>query len=310
MAPTIIKVNNFRFRSKIAAFDYDHTLVQPKSNSKFTSNIDDWKWLQLTIPEIIKSYYNKGYSIIVFTNQTKEWKKTQIENVMKTLDIPCLVAIAMDKIDHKPSTNMFNAVIGTKKWNKEASFFVGDAMGRKDDWSNTDKLFAENIGIIAKTPEEIFPYIPIISPIISPNISIEDVATQEIIIMVGYPGSGKTSVIKDKFNENDQYTILSGDILKTSAKMIKNAKTFLEDGKSVIFDATNPTIAKRAEYLNLGKTYKIPTRCIYVSTSFDESFNRNSQRPEDQRIPKIAYYVYRKKFEIPKETEGFSLITI
>ena len=92
--------------------------------------------------------------------------------------------------------------------------------------------------------------------------------------------------------------------------MIKKAKPFLHEGKSIIFDATNPTKKKREEYINLAKEHKIPVRCIYVSTSFEESLYRNNQRKKEDIIPKIAYYVYRKKFEIPQETEGFSLITI
>ena len=32
-----IKLNNFTYRSKMAGFDYDHTLVKPKTKSTFFS---------------------------------------------------------------------------------------------------------------------------------------------------------------------------------------------------------------------------------------------------------------------------------
>ena len=43
-----------------------------------------------------------------------------------------------------------------KKWDKNKSFYVGDALGRKEDWSDVDKKFAENIGIKYYSPDEIF----------------------------------------------------------------------------------------------------------------------------------------------------------
>jgi hypothetical protein len=36
MTPNIIKVGNFRIRKKITIFDYDWTLVRPKSNGTFS----------------------------------------------------------------------------------------------------------------------------------------------------------------------------------------------------------------------------------------------------------------------------------
>jgi bifunctional polynucleotide phosphatase/kinase len=288
MAPTIIKLNDFRFRTKIASFDFDHTLVTPKDNRTFPKDIDDWQFIRSSVPEILKDYYDKGYCIIIFSNQTKLWKTTQIENVLKSLDIPVYISVAYDKDDKKPNTNMFDLAVS--------------------DWSDSDKLFANNIGINLKTPEEIFPFQKITGTVSESDIILQEI--QEVIILVGYPGSGKSYLVGRIFNNNDQYVILSGDILKTSAKMIKNAKPLLTNGKSVIFDATNPTIAKRAEYIKLAQEYNIPVRCIYVSTSFEESLYRNNQRPKENIVPKIAYYVYRKKFEMPTKEENMEVIIV
>lgn len=87
-----IKLNKFRFRTKIAAFDYDWTLVKPKSGGTFPKNIDDWKWLRSSVPSVLQKYYEKGFCIVVFTNQTKEWKITQIEDSLKTLNIPIYIS--------------------------------------------------------------------------------------------------------------------------------------------------------------------------------------------------------------------------
>jgi len=155
MSPTIIKIGKFRSRKKIATFDYDWTLVKPASGGTFPKNIDDWKWLNESVVPVLRNFYKNGYAIIVFTNQTKDWKVKQIEQVLNTIGIPILVAVATNKDDYKPERVLFDKAI-TWDWDKSKSFFVGDALGRKGDWNNSDKLFAERIGITVKSPEDIF----------------------------------------------------------------------------------------------------------------------------------------------------------
>jgi len=140
----------------MAAFDYDWTLVKPKNGKTFPSNIDDWQWLFPNIPEKIKKYYEDGYMIVIFTNQSKSWKHHQIQFVAKTLNIPIFIVIATDKADYKPNTILFDTLLGNNIVNKDEAFFVGDALGRKSDFSDSDKVFAENIGIRCYSPEAMF----------------------------------------------------------------------------------------------------------------------------------------------------------
>jgi len=127
----------------------------------------------------------------------------------------------------------------------------------------------------------------------------------EVVIMMGYPGSGKSTLAENLFGGNNNYIILHGDDLKTGVKLLKAAKKQLECGKSVVIDATNPSVEKRAPYVNLAKEFGITCRCIHVSTSFDESWKRNNCR--ERVVPKIVYYTYRKRFEEPRVIEGFTL---
>uniref|UniRef100_A0A6C0DQF6 Uncharacterized protein n=1 Tax=viral metagenome TaxID=1070528 RepID=A0A6C0DQF6_9ZZZZ len=156
MAPTIYNVNNAVHREKMAAFDYDWTLVCPKGGKKFPSNVNDWQWLYPSIPEKIKNYYEDGFMVVIFTNQSKPWKHEQIKNVAKTLGIPLFIVIATEKCDYKPNPGLFNILVGNSKINKDKSFFIGDALGRSSDFSDSDKVFAENIGIPCYCPEKEF----------------------------------------------------------------------------------------------------------------------------------------------------------
>jgi bifunctional polynucleotide phosphatase/kinase len=101
------KLSGFRHRKKIAAFDFDFTLVRPKMGRTFPKDVDDWEWLRPNVVETIQNLYNeKKYCIMVFTNQTKPWKADLIKRVVEALKIPVLVCIAFDKSLHKPLQEM------------------------------------------------------------------------------------------------------------------------------------------------------------------------------------------------------------
>jgi len=305
--PQIHKIDSPVFREKMAAFDYDWTMVSPKNGKTFPSNIDDWVWLYSNVPTKIKQYYDDGYMIVIFTNQSKPWKCEQIQMVAKELHVPVFIAIATDKNEYKPNLIMFNEIVGDNIINKGHSFFVGDALGRKGDFDNTDKLFAENIGIKCLSPEEMFSDTISLPTITLPNIPLLD--EPEIIIMVGYPGSGK-STLANEICKNNKYVRIEGDLYKTSAKMIKKASEYIPQYRSIIFDATNSSIKKRKEYITFGEKYNYKIKCIHVSTPSDIAFKRNKTRDEDKQVPKIAYSVYTKHYEEPNENEGFTLITV
>ena len=78
----IHNLNNAEYRGKMVALDYDWSLVNPKDGKTFPSNIDDWEWFSPLVPEKVKQYYEDGFMIVLFTNQSKEWKCEQITNVL------------------------------------------------------------------------------------------------------------------------------------------------------------------------------------------------------------------------------------
>ena len=303
----IITSKKFRFRKKIAAFDYDQTLVVPKKGS-FSQNITDWTWIRDCVVEKIKEFYSKGFCIVIFTNQSRDFKKTQIENALNLLDVPYKAYIMYNKKLKKPNPYYFNEFIQGKVVNKNMSFYVGDALGRPGDFSDSDKNFAINSNIKYITPEEIFPFEK------KTQIVLEDVKVQEMVIMIGYPGSGKSTYAKKNFTKSN-YTILNGDILKTESKMIKELKKELSIGKSVVLDATFGTDYKkkgaprpRQPFIKIAKENGVYIRAIHVNSSIELSMDRNRKRQKP--IPKIVFYLYRKWFIPPSKKEGINEIIV
>jgi len=125
---------------------------------------------------------------------------------------------------------------------------------------------------------------------------------QRVIIMVGFPGSGKSTIAQRLGG-----TVISGDELKTAPKMIREAEKRLGN-YSIIFDATNATKARRAEYVAFAKRHNLPVRCIHVATPIEVSMERNKLR--EKPVPNIALYLYRKKFEEPTADEGLEVIVV
>lgn len=305
MPPIVYNIHNATYKNKMAAFDYDWTLVNPKNAATFPKNIDDWEWIYPTVPDKLKKYHEDGYMIVIFTNQTKSWKCDQIKRVAESLFIPLFVVIAMNKKEHKPNPILFNTLFEEHTIDISTSFFVGDALGRKIDFSDSDKVFAETIGLSWFPPEHIFcdpnPTFEL------PTIPLSN--TPEIIIMTGFPGSGKSTIAKH-ICQKPNYIHIQGDVHKTSRKMIKASLEHITQQKSIVFDATNSSIKKRLEYITVANKYKLPVMCIHVSTPSNIAFKRNRLRMDKKQVPKIAYSVYSKYFNQPTEEEGFSLYVI
>lgn len=303
--PTIYNIKTPVLREKMAGFDYDWTLVNPKEGKTFPSSVDDWLWLYPNVPKKIQQYYAMGYMIVIFTNQSKKWKHEQIKMVMEQLDIPVFVVIATEKSDYKPNPALLNILLGENTINKEDSFFVGDALGRKSDFSDSDKVFAENIGIKCYSPEALF--VNEVQSFDVPSIPLSE--HPEMIIMVGYPGSGKSTICRN-ICKTDNYICIAGDTYKTQSKMIKASLESISQSKSIVFDATHSSKKKRRKFVELGKKYNYEVKCVHVATSLDISYKRNKARSDEEQVPKIVYSVYNKYYDEPNESEGFTLYKI
>ncbi|RWS05930.1 bifunctional polynucleotide phosphatase/kinase-like protein [Dinothrombium tinctorium] len=147
-------------KTKIAAFDFDSTLVVTKSGKKFAEDENDWKLFSPLIVDRIHSYI-KTHRFVIFTNQSgisrghqtlKSFQK-RIEAALSKINRPCLVFAAVrDNIFRKPRPGMFylleNEFNEGVEIDLSSSFYIGDAAGRKTnlvkDHSCADILFALN----------------------------------------------------------------------------------------------------------------------------------------------------------------------
>ncbi|WOK95729.1 polynucleotide 3'-phosphatase ZDP isoform X2 [Canna indica] len=163
---------------KIAAFDFDGCLA---NTSVKRTGPDAWSLMYQSIPEKLQGLYNKGYKLVIFTNESniERWKNKRqqavdskigrLENFIKCVKVPIQVFIACglgknkDQIDdhfRKPQAGMWrlmeehlNSGIAI---DMDQSFYVGDAAGRINDHSDADIGFAKAVGLKFHLPEELF----------------------------------------------------------------------------------------------------------------------------------------------------------
>lgn len=172
---------------KIAAFDFDGTLIKTKSGNAFARGADDWQWWDSSVPSKLRQLHADGYAVVIVSNQNgislKSEKlsdakslsnfKQKTSAVLTNLDLPGVTIFAATATDlfRKPRTGMWEQMLVDYGLNhevtdvdREQSLFVGDAAGRegdkaakvRKDHSCSDRDFAANVGVQFHTPEEYF----------------------------------------------------------------------------------------------------------------------------------------------------------
>lgn len=209
--------------------------------------------------------------------------------------------------------------------------YIGDEGGRDGDASSIDRKFAINSGLTYTMPEEFFldnytpvPYIMgfdprmyITTPSHIPNsqeqvpafdqVFTDEADTQYLIIIVGYPGSGKTTFVRNLLLETDEYIkfdVISYDEYPKVEKAQKQLKNVLESGGNAIMDYNNASKYDRSGWICFAKDI-IPNIvvCVFeMTTPRDLSMHLNIIRARKKKntkklVPERNYSKYDKNYE-------------
>jgi bifunctional polynucleotide phosphatase/kinase len=308
--------------TKFISFDLDNTLIKTKSGKKFPLDGDDWMWWDKTVPDKLREL-SKTNQIIIMSNQKGLTSKTngkkneddwihKLEKIRDELDIDLIIYASLDNDKfRKPSTGMlehFNK-LSKNKFSIKDSMYIGDAAGRHDDHSDSDRKFALNAGLQFYTPEMFFldkkETLPLLKyPVFEKKDmvinSIPKKYDKEVIILIGAPASGKSTIAS---NLTD-YVRINKDTLKTTIKCHKAYEDALKSNKNVVIDNTNPDNETRKPYVEIAKKYNYHIRCVHVNTSREVIEHNNIYRSIKDGIkiiPSIAYNIYYKKLDLNKE---------
>ena len=152
---------------------------------------------------------------------------------------------------------------------------------------------------------------------------------KKVILAIGVPGSGKTTVLKN-FAQNYHYAYLSADELRIEMNIAPNnplissdnpmtqgmwdemrhrLAQYLKEGKTVVVDATFTRADLRQEFVELAKRNGAQkVQGVFVDTPSELAWERNEQR--DRKAPREVFdkRVHDLRENPPSLEDGFDSV--
>lgn len=146
---------------------------------------------------------------------------------------------------------------------------------------------------------------------------------QKFIMLVGLPGSGKSTYAKSLGRTLKHYKIHSSDEMRKRLfgseeeqgnptlvfnTLHKELKADLRNGYSCIYDATNISYKKRKAFLEEIRKIDCIKECVVIATPIDEVAINNLKR--DRKVPSNVIFRMYEQFDIPGYFEGWDSIKL
>ncbi|HEV7501470.1 MAG TPA: AAA family ATPase [Vicinamibacteria bacterium] len=132
----------------------------------------------------------------------------------------------------------------------------------------------------------------------------------ELAILIGLPGSGKTSFFRAHLAETHAHVSkdLMGGARDKGRRQVEDAGRALRAGRSAVVDNTNPRAADRAPLIALARAEGARVVAYVLLTPAKEAAARNRARVGPARVPDVAVFVTAKRLEPPTPGEGFDAV--
>ena len=326
--------------NKIYFFDLDNTLIKTKSGKKFPVDKHDWVILFDNISNKMLKLTNCIIGIISNQKGLKNKKLIddwidKIKDINKEIKFDFVFASTENDGFRKPMSRSYEFIKNkfiNINWDKiilmKKIYYIGDAFGRKNDFSDTDIKFALNCKFKFKTPEIFFScniskknneiYGSITYPVINYLSKKEQSQlfnslnnyikknNKVLIILIGFPASGKSFLRKEliKTFSNLVYTNNDDVIKKNNSKLL--IKKISTDYDYIIDDNTNLNKVDRMNKLDKFKSYfKIG---VFFDYELEVYFHLNWMRMYwfgEKLLAKVTYYTLNKYFDKKNIESGF-----
>jgi predicted kinase len=137
-------------------------------------------------------------------------------------------------------------------------------------------------------------------------------ASQELVVMVGLQGSGKSTWVAEHLAGT--HVVVSKDHWPNArhreARQRRIVAGLLAEGASVVVDNTDPSPAERAPLVELAAAAGVPARAVFVDTPLETCQERNAARTGRARVPEVGLFSTAARLVPPTTAEGFAEIQI
>ncbi len=139
----------------------------------------------------------------------------------------------------------------------------------------------------------------------------------DFIMMIGVPGSGKSTIARKLATKENTVIVSSDDIREfyfggeyskeTNRDVFLYAEMLiheaLRNGQDIIFDATNLSKKYRKNYIDMVKEYGYITIAKVVVRNIDSCINCMYERPKHRRVPADKIKQFQNTMEFPTTDE-------
>lgn len=269
--------------------------------------------------EMVQKLSNK-YIIVVVTsylNPKKDTTKPYIKKVIEKLEEYNVPMVFLCSLKHNryelPLLGFWDLIRLKVETKRENCFYVGTRAGRLDDENNLDYKFALNCGIDFYTPTFMFNDIkcryPIPKKITLPDDDIckkpPKIPNPKIVLVMGYPCSGKTTIVNKHFSKYNTDFNVSGTIIDN--KFYDRLKKHAMKNETVIIEGSFLNRGLRNGLLEFAKAYRYNTQCIRTNVNYKLAKHLNVMRMLDggKLIKNQNFKHYQQFYEEPTLDEGW-----
>jgi predicted kinase len=129
----------------------------------------------------------------------------------------------------------------------------------------------------------------------------------ECVILIGLPASGKSTFFRERFAATHDH--VSKDLLRNNRRPQRRQEQLIAEslasGRSVVVDNTNASVAVRAPLIAAARAHGAEVVGFVFVAEAADALRRNRARQGRERVPDVAIFTVRKRFEPPTLTEGF-----